>query len=676
MKHRINHLLVHAFIVGALMIFYFHCNVYASLTNNTPEYKDVGYHRRMDFSTSGIAVGDVHYVITADLTEYDTMTAPYALPIQRCCDRLVQPAENGFWIAINGQQVYADTKQEVTNNIYGPNVKKPEINIKGYRSRNATITYDGVARMKQCSYCGTNTPTQFFFSGLSFYDYRGVATMQTERLSITKGQNVTLTPSYNEYTDHVEWGIRYPGESGFTLLSEGTNRGGIVASGVKNRNITLSSIPFSAEGIDIGVFVYDENGNLPAGTCFPETPFFTKLASVDEEGPVINISKAADMANKAVNVTINAMDNVGLPNDAYSWDGGNSFGTQKAKAFYSPGTYEVVVKDIAGNKTKKSFYIDSLDIEAANPSKVEDVPASELVGESEKGGNGNSLDRNDADHNNNEETSSKPDVSKNDRPENINTQLKNEESVVVKPLPVTMQSSDKEGGQNLDSMGSSDEASKKQGQKKSGDNRPTALSDSTTKGLFDKIKENSEKYMISMHDRTGEEELEVNADIEPEIDMNNNKIDEEYADSEYVNSNENGDKDYHPRYMGKSKYFWIAIVLLSILLILILLFVLFFGVIIFTDKETELSELYGEGGTKIPIAITFVTYENGHFSVCFRELLDKYGMVYARFGLVFAAVFEGEKISITTKFNGDRKREIATERIKKEIIVGIKGGKK
>lgn len=672
MRHGIKYISVCTLITILLMFISVKNNVYASLLDNTPTYYDEGYHRRMSFSTSGIATGEIHYSITADLTNYDTMIAPYSLPIQKCCDKLVPPAENGFWVTINGQQIFADTNQNITTDIYWPPVNNPEIDIKKYRFGSANISYDATARMKQCSYCGTKTPTQVFYYGVNFYDYRGVATMKNERLTVANGQSVTLTPSYNEYTDHVQWGIRYPGESGFTLLSEGTNRGGIVASGVKNRSITLTSIPFSSDGIDVGVFVYDENGSLPAGTSFPNTPFFTKLVSIDNEGPVIDIIKTPDKVNKAINVTVNASDKGGLPSEAYSWDGGKSFVAENNKAFYIPGTYEVLVKDVASNISRKSFYIDSSDIESVNPSRAEDSPASEAEEESEKGGNGNTQGGKEQSSGTEGSDKTKPDTSKTERPDNITSQLKNEESVVVKPLPVIVPNGDNTEKNKLDSTSSSEDAEKKKADNSNGKNKPSKLSDSTTKSLFDKIRENSQEYMISMHDTSGNEELAINADVEPEIDMSS--IDEEYEAAQYENSNVE-EEDYRPKYLKKTKWFWALIILITILLILILLFVLFFGVIIYTDKDTELSEIYDGFGTKVPVAITFITYENGYFSVCFRELLDKYGMVYARFGVIFSLVFEGEKISITTKFKGDKKREIAKENIKKEIIVGIKGGK-
>ena len=39
-------------------------------------------------------------------------------------------------------------------------------------------------------------------------------------------------------------------------------------------------------------------------------------------------------------------------------------------------------------------------------------------------------------------------------------------------------------------------------------------------------------------------------------------------------------------------------------------------------------------------------------------------------------LYENEKISIMTKFKGEKKREIAKEFITKEIVVGKTGGKK
>ena len=51
-------------------------------------------------------------------------------------------------------------------------------------------------------------------------------------------------------------------------------------------------------------------------------------------------------------------------------------------------------------------------------------------------------------------------------------------------------------------------------------------------------------------------------------------------------------------------------------------------------------------------------------------------VLYARFGPLFAYIYENDKISIMTKFKGEKKREIAKEIIAKEIVVGKTGGKK
>ena len=72
----------------------------------------------------------------------------------------------------------------------------------------------------------------------------------------------------------------------------------------------------------------------------------------------------------------------------------------------------------------------------------------------------------------------------------------------------------------------------------------------------------------------------------------------------------------------------------------------------------------------------FVSLSNSERSLCFYELLNKYDTLYVRFGPLFAYIYENEKISIMTKFKGEKKREIAKEFITKEIVVGKTGGKK
>lgn len=199
------------------------------------------------------------------------------------------------------------------------------------------------------------------------------------------------------------------------------------------------------------------------------------------------------------------------------------------------------------------------------------------------------------------------------------------------------------------------------------------LTDNDKEDVFERIRKNSEEYIISMRE-TKKEETKAAEAKKATIDLKT--IEEGDEANAYTNENSDEADAYNPETKEKSIVSLVLIFVGLLLLLVILAIILFFGVIVFVKKDTEYTMLSNEEGIKVPVALLFVSLSNSERSLCFYELLNKYDTLYVRFGPLFAYIYENEKISIMTKFKGEKKREIAKEFITKEIVVGKTGGKK
>lgn len=646
----------------------------ATFNDNTPDYHIENYDYVTEFWAEKRGLGTDSYRLSADFSKADKMYIPHAIVVLNCCGNTRIPSTNFLRVSVDGNQIYYDDRMVAVDAIYRASIVDTVVDVRSIKNTNAVIDYDVKMINLQCQNCGQTPGTQFVIMGIKLVDERAKVTSFETNKSVKVGDTVTLNYSFSENTSRVCWGIRYSGEGQFSPLNEGVNANGLVANGVTNRSITLSNIPGNGGGFDVGVFVYDENGDLPAGTSANITPFFTKISVEDNEGPTIDVKKTIDTIKKAVVVTITGTDNVALHSTPYSWDGGATFEAQNTKEYTTPGVIKVAVRDSFGNTAMKDVYIDAVEIEKANPNSgngsggatIQDKEPSTGKGTSSSGsgtsgagtgigaggegtkspsgsgsGAGTTLDK--------VKEGSKEFTSNNTNPSDS---LK--ESTTAKKSGTGTSFKDNSSGKDASL-------------------KAKELSEADSKDVFDRIRNNSEEYIISMRETFNEEQKMSNADS-ASIDLE--EINEDKEGSEFNSEYTEQVNGYKPDRFEKSWVVFVIIAILVLLLILFLMFVLFFGVLILVEKQTEYTRLSGTGGIKVPVGISFVVFENGVSTVCFREILNKHEVVYARFGAIFSYMYENDKVKIMTKFKGEKKREIATEIIHKEIVVGNKGGSK
>lgn len=665
--------------IGLMIIFMFRLSdiVRADFDSRSPSYTVDGYDSQLVYETSTQGFGMNTVSINANLSTMEQMCVPHTIVVRKCCANASYPRGNYVRVFINGNLAYYDETLDISYSAFGDGWVNNWVDITSYRSSSANVVFEYNVQKLTCNSCGATCNTFIMYRGLFFKDKRGTATFANQNYTKNAGESETICPNYSNEVSRVVWGIRYAGESGFTPLNEGVNARGLTVSGATARNITVSNLPCVNGGFDLGVFVYDADGGLPAGYDYPNTPFYTHFSIVDNEKPLIDVKKTIDTGTGTVLVTIIGSDSNGLSDLPYSFDGGATFVSDDTKAFTEAGTYTAVVKDAAGNTSTKEFYIDAVELKKANPSAGGSAPVDASDGETGGGkgtaatsgggqaGGGSNTNREQA-------TNGEPGTGS-------FSDLRGEKEEYVSGKPVTVVNVTNTegalgGGKNSSTTGSSGSSKSTTGNKKKADLSPKEISDADSSDIFEKIKKNSEAYVISMKETGGDTEKYAAPDEEANISLSKLENDDNalgYADEGNPNS-----ENYAPKLKKKSPLFYVIIIVSVLLLILLLIFFLFFGVIVFIEKETEFSEISDTEGIKIPVAITFVSYSDGNFSVCFRELLNKYGLVYARFGLLFSYMFEGERIKIMTRFKGEEKREIATEIIHPEIVVGNKGGSK
>lgn len=633
----------------------------AALDTTKPEYSTYNYDNYLSYSTRMGTVGHVTYTIYADLSNMNTMKFPYALAVRKCCDNPSIEENLYVTVRINGNTIYYDDTYVIVENVSLAKYKETTTDIVRYRDKNAKVEYELKSGVVHCRNCGNTTEAQSAYSGLYFTDLRPKANIRWPELTLDQGGSFTYVPYVSDNTVRVEWGIRYSASDGFKLLHEGVNDNGLTVSFDNSTNMTISNVPHLDNGFDIGLFVYDIDGNLPGGTEFPYTPFVSHVSIRDNINPTIDVKKTLDTNNHSVIVEINGSDNVGLHDTPYSFDGGNTFTATNVKPFTEPGVVSVAIRDSAGNITKKDVYIDAIEIEKVNPKSGE--PKNPVADkETGSGSGGNTLSGGGGNQN--------PSGS-NTSPSNVSAGTNSLNNVKDKDKEFTQSKVEVSPLKNTDTIkNTSGSTSNNSG--KNPNLKPSDISKENADDAFEKIRNNSEKYIIKMRESKSIDTKTSPGD-DAEIDLKNiDKSEEE----DYVDNGNEDIKTYRPWQKGRTRLFIIICIILAILLVLLLLFVLFFGVLIYADKETELTMLSDGQGIKMPVAISVVAFSENSMSVNLRELLSKYGYVYARFGAFFTYLHDGEKIKIMTKLKGEKKREIASETIHKEILIGNKGGVK
>ncbi len=121
-----------------------------------------------------------------------------------------------------------------------------------------------------------------------------------------------------------------------------------------------------------------------------------EVNNVDRKPPTVSDIKVSEEGFTAGSITLSvtAKDETGLPDKYVSWNGGE-FGANTEFEVTENGTYEVVVKDEAGNTVKKTVTIDNIDTKAPVITALETAPVPWYEGNctvtvtAEDAGNGN-----------------------------------------------------------------------------------------------------------------------------------------------------------------------------------------------------------------------------------------------------------------------------------------------
>lgn len=644
--------------------------VYAFSLSTTPEISYENYDVNVLFRSSGVITESGSVSFNADLTGISSVCIPRYLYVERCpgCGMSFFENDVELHFSINGRAIDYDNRRGFDDPSNRGNWYSTWYNfsISGLSNSRIELTYKAGAM--KCTECGQYSRSSIYMDGIYFKGKRGHAAFAGTTVETVPSGQITLSPEYDMAADHVVWAIRYPGNENFELLNEGANGSGISATGVNNKSLTVSNIPYINGGFDLGVFVYTRDGLLPAGTDFPYTPYFTHVTYIDRKPPAVSVTKQQNPSGGTVRVTVNASDDCGLHAAPYSWDGGNTYGTDSSRDYNQAGTYKVTVRDSAGNISEKSFYIDSTEIKKpGNPgSSTGSIPqVTETEQDKGKGGNstgtagtgGTGTGGAGSGGAGGQTTSGSGSLnySKNEGKEHVTTgtssggSTSNNKDVIDKE-PVKGSSKGGTGSKN-DGL------------------NPTDISDEESDDTFERIKENSEEYIIAMQENDAEQN---NASPDSDAILNLETVDEEQGTMNYTDDGNLEMDGYTPNAAKTNGLAILGTALLVLIFILIMAFVLFFGVIIYEEKETELSAINGTEGVKVPVALSIVTYSNGRFGICFRELLNRHDVLYARVGILFAYMYEGDSISIQTKFKGEKKREIAVEKIAREIKAGNK----
>lgn len=685
---RVKARIIFLVITFILLVFGTSDKVSAFVFSTTPEITYDNYDVIMKYKNEGVITGDGQISFKIDLSNMTTFEYSRYTYIAECQNCKVShfPYTSLIRIDLNNYNYLYDNDHSSDDPNDKSNWRKVTYSITNQHGADSTVTIYYTALPVKCKNCGREESMKIYFDGLTFIGKRGHATFDNSTADILPGGQIVVSPNFDENASTVKWGIRYPGESGFTLLTEGVNANGITASGVTNKSLTVSNIPYVNGGFDLGVFVYTQSGDLPGGYDFPNTPYYMHVNCKDVTPPSITINKNVNPSGGAVSVSISATDEGGLADKPYSFDGGVTYVSENTKNFDKVGTYQVAVKDKSGNITKDSFYIDSKDIKSGGtPSggngSLGNITEKDAGSKNGSGGgtnsgggtgtggagdpSGNGGTSNGGVGGNSKGGTGSLDSSKTDSNDHVTGGSTSS--------PGTNSSS----GKDVKEVGTGKSSNGGIGNDKNskGNNlSPSEIDEKDSEDEFEKIKGNSEDYIISMQENSA---AENDADAE-DATVNMNSIDsmENGDGSGYTDSGNLYTDSYNPDEIEDSSFSILLIIIISAIIVAMLAFILFFGVVIFAEKETELSSLNGTAGRKVPVAISFITINNKKFSICFRELFEKYDVLYARVGILFVYMFEGEKIGIQTKFKNDKKREIATETVRKEIRAGHKKSKK
>lgn len=196
------------------------------------------------------------------------------------------------------------------------------------------------------------------------------------------------------------------------------------------------------------------------------------------------------------------------------------------------------------------------------------------------------------------------------------------------------------------------------------------LSDVEKESLFDKMNNSSSDYI---HRMEGEEHESTSAAANSRDKIRIETMDES-GDYLSCDSENDADEDYQGSYKRGLNIFLIIMIIIFILLLLFVLLFMLFGVVMCEERIIKNSDKDEEKVKKVIVALKFISYSDSVWKLNVGDLLFKYKTLYAYPGLLFVYLFEEEMIRIMTGFKGEEKREVAREKIQREIKLGKAGG--
>ncbi len=258
-----------------------------------------------------------------DLSKIDGFQFSYKAWLQACQCQRPNVNFNGKITYIMGGNATGQINEDNVSASYNDVETKFSkiIEIYRYGVGNDDTLFCLYATSERCATCGLFCHRILSTKDVYLYDYRGVCTGINSYVA-DEGESVVITPTFNEYTERVDYKIRYEGETSYSNLIAGTERNGMYVSIGANHSVTLSNINKSNGSFDILPMPYDRSGALPYGFNEMTETKVSHITFPDTQKPVITqLQSVYDRTLGTVTVGFSATDNKPLPTDWFSFDG-------------------------------------------------------------------------------------------------------------------------------------------------------------------------------------------------------------------------------------------------------------------------------------------------------------------------------------------------------------------
>jgi len=604
-----------------------------------------------------------------DLTKVDAFQFTYKTWLQACNCQKPNVVGNGKITYLIGGVVTGQVNDDEVLESYSKASTRwsAYTDIYRYGTGKADTVFCSYSQGEKCQTCGLWCNRVVATKDMYLFDYRGVC-IGIDSFSADDGDSIVIKPSYNLYTEKVDYKIRYEGESTYSYLLSGTERNGMNVSIGADRSITLSNVNSSKGSFDILPVPYDRNGQLPYGFNESLESKVSHITFPDKQKPTITqLESTYDRTKGSVTVGFTASDNLPLPSDCFSFDGG-TYSSINTHTYTEPGLHTISVRDASNNITVKEFSI--LDSDVAKNVTILDKKNEDDKGEREaivgiviSSPSTNSGGTTTANPKENTDNSSADSIKK------VSSGVLNPNDSKESITSVTTGNK----GEQKDGLTSSGNVLGSSNSKKSDTNsnkKPSTVSDSTKKSLFESVKENSGEYVLSQEEINKGNELKKAAATPQQVEIEEVNDDENIEMEESLKELAERTGNYAPTKNKSSVFYVLIISLILILLVMLLIFILFFMVLLFEEVDDGLIK------KKKLLAVRILGINKKYWSLNLNELLSEHPTLEAHLGILFVYIFEGEYMKILSKVKGDDKREIAREEIKRVVIIGKGRGKR